>query len=730
MLGLAFILLGGVIAWLWWPTGGEQNSIQAASKAVRPEMDIFPAPYSEQMAFALLAAAPEAQAILAARDTDWVFATPLGSREARRWVEMGCWDDLCAHVVAYNYDDGGTIEGVVNLATGALVDLWQDTTIRPVASAHTLPAALRIAAQDKRVTAVLGDLSQAEVMMVPMNTWLLDNACRDDWCVDLTFHDPAGTGKIFHVTVNMAEQAVAKTFYTRGRVNRPFRDITPQRNAFNNDCREQYGWEVCWEMTAHDGVNFYDARYQGQSIFSSAKIGQVEVWYPSWPGGYRDEIGHSASVPPYFGTEVTDLGDSFQVSQLFTEFTRWPNCICCYRYEQIMVFHADGTFEANFISHGPGCDDLSVYQPMWRIDLELGAPEGNLAYVWQNNGWVEAESEQEFNLLPDVSPDGHKLATFSADGELSYRWAYMPTDPLGLDEALMFLVRWNEEEGDGPILTGPANTFEPPRQWLNDEPLSGENFTVWYVPLMTTKKGGPWWCMPDPAPDVSPCDAILRVSPAGPLPTAVELQTTLAAQEGERAQATPTALPTPLPTADPAAPQATSIPDEANQLEEESDPVLIMQNAGCFACHALDDYGRTTEVGPSLNNITAVAAERVPGLSARDYLRESILHPDRFIAPECPNGPCLSGVMPAYYGERLTAGQLEAVLDYLLDPERAETATTPTPTAVSIGAQVTPTANNTTESTAVDSTPWLIPLIIGSALLMLALLWLATRRRV
>ena len=52
------------------------------------------------------------------------------------------------------------------------------------------------------------------------------------------------------------------------------------------------------EMTAHDGLNFYDAKYNGKEIFSSAKIGQVEAFYPSWPGGYRDEIGIQASVPP------------------------------------------------------------------------------------------------------------------------------------------------------------------------------------------------------------------------------------------------------------------------------------------------------------------------------------------------------------------------------------------------------------------------------------------------
>ncbi len=130
-------------------------------------------------------------------------------------------------------------------------------------------------------------------------------------------------------------------------------------------------------MTAHDGVNFRDATFNDQLIFSSAKIGQVEAWYPSWPGGYRDEIGFSASVPPVGDTNIDDLGDGFEVRQLFTEFTRWPNCICCYRYEQVIQFYEDGHLEFRFVSYGPGCDDLSVYRPFWRIDLDLDGPEND-----------------------------------------------------------------------------------------------------------------------------------------------------------------------------------------------------------------------------------------------------------------------------------------------------------------------------------------------------------------
>lgn len=699
------------------------RTLQAASKIIRPAYAIFPQPYTEAMAYDIVR---QAQADwLATVEHDFVYAAPLGSSEAQRWQAQGCWEQTCAHVALYNFSAGGTIEAIVNLATAELLDIWTDANARPGASPHTLHPALAIAAQDKQVQQLFGDLTQTDPMMVPMNIWLMDSDCATAWCVDLTYHDPAETGKILHITVNLHSKNVERIFYTRGRVSRPHRDPTAQREAFEDGCQEQAGWRVCWEMTAHDGLNFYEATFNGRDIFTSAKIGQVEVWYPSWPGGYRDEIGHSASVPPYFGTEVEELEDGFRVSQLFTEFTRWPNCICCYRYEQIMQFYDDGAFEARFVSHGPGCDDLSIYQPMWRIDLALDGDENDTGWVWTGEQWTEATAEQEFELLQNVNADGHKFATFDTESDLHYRWGYLPNDPLGLDEAKIFFVRGNENEGELPILTGPANTYEPPRQWLDGEPFAGENITIWYVPLMKTKKGDPWWCMPDPAPDYSPCEAVLRAEPAGALPTAAEIAAT---QTAVAPPADATATPTPIPTmTHTPAPTATPAPVEGETAE------LILLNSGCTACHVIGDLGEHNKVGPNLSNIGDVASGRVGELSARDYIRRSILYPNESIAPECPNGPCLENIMPAYYGERLTANQLELLVDYLM----AQTAPIPIGEAtVGVGlentavAPRTPTPANafTRNATGGGSLFALISLIVLPLLLIMGLFALTRRR--
>jgi nitric oxide reductase subunit C len=51
--------------------------------------------------------------------------------------------------------------------------------------------------------------------------------------------------------------------------------------------------------------------------------------------------------------------------------------------------------------------------------------------------------------------------------------------------------------------------------------------------------------------------------------------------------------------------------------------------------------------------------------SAAEYIRESIVDPEAFIAHECPTGPCPHGVMPATLAQTLSAEELDAVVEYL-----------------------------------------------------------------
>ena len=81
-------------------------------------------------------------------------------------------------------------------------------------------------------------------------------------------------------------------------------------------------------------------------------------------------------------------------------------------------------------------------------------------------------------------------------------------------------------------------------------------------------------------------------------------------------------------------------------------------NAGCSICHSLGDE---VKVGPPLGNIGVIAESRVPGVSAEDYLRDSILEPDAYIVDGYPGGQ-----MVPDYERRLSTQEINALVAFML----------------------------------------------------------------
>jgi hypothetical protein len=60
----------------------------------------------------------------------------------------------------------------------------------------------------------------------------------------------------------------------------------------------------------------------------------------------------------------------------------------------------------------------------------------------------------------------------------------------------------------------------------------------------------------------------------------------------------------------------------------------VVEKPGCVYCHSIDGSEQTdniTVLAPSWLGISKQAGDRVPGMSAEEYLRESILSPSTFI---------------------------------------------------------------------------------------------------
>lgn len=79
---------------------------------------------------------------------------------------------------------------------------------------------------------------------------------------------------------------------------------------------------------------------------------------------------------------------------------------------------------------------------------------------------------------------------------------------------------------------------------------------------------------------------------------------------------------------------------------------------GCITCHALDG---TDGTGPSQHDVGVRAVGRIAGVSAEEYLRQSIVEPNAYIVEGYE-----AGVMHQTYGEDLTESEINDLVAYLL----------------------------------------------------------------
>jgi cytochrome c551/c552 len=89
------------------------------------------------------------------------------------------------------------------------------------------------------------------------------------------------------------------------------------------------------------------------------------------------------------------------------------------------------------------------------------------------------------------------------------------------------------------------------------------------------------------------------------------------------------------------------------------DGAALFRSKGCVGCHTGPDADSLTNVGPNLRLLADVAAERKPGLSAQQYVRESVLSPQEFIAPGFAGGVA----MPTL---QVSPEELNAIVSYLV----------------------------------------------------------------
>ena len=85
----------------------------------------------------------------------------------------------------------------------------------------------------------------------------------------------------------------------------------------------------------------------------------------------------------------------------------------------------------------------------------------------------------------------------------------------------------------------------------------------------------------------------------------------------------------------------------------------IFVSAGCGACHTFKAAGTSANVGPDLDSAPATDAKKA-NMSLADFVRESIVNPNAFIASGFPKG-----VMPQNFGTSLGKAKIDTLVAFI-----------------------------------------------------------------
>lgn len=113
----------------------------------------------------------------------------------------------------------------------------------------------------------------------------------------------------------------------------------------------------------------------------------------------------------------------------------------------------------------------------------------------------------------------------------------------------------------------------------------------------------------------------------------------------------------------PAAP-AESAPDTGGTR----DPATLFTTMACGACHVMDqpqDTRNRGPIGPNMGNLAETAANRVAGLSAEEYVYQSITQPGAYVVESY-----VTGIMPANFTDTMSDEEIRGLVAWLLDPNR------------------------------------------------------------
>lgn len=121
----------------------------------------------------------------------------------------------------------------------------------------------------------------------------------------------------------------------------------------------------------------------------------------------------------------------------------------------------------------------------------------------------------------------------------------------------------------------------------------------------------------------------------------------------------------------------TDVMPDSSSSQSPGDPQVLaaFQKGVCGSCHTIAGIPNAVGVlAPDLSDVNIAVDEHFKSGSytgkattAEEYIRESILDPNLFIAPTCPTGPCTANVMPATLATTLSTDEINNIVQYVKD---------------------------------------------------------------
>jgi hypothetical protein len=239
---------------------------------------------------------------------------------------------------------------------------------------------------------------------------------------------------------------------------------------------EQANWRVHYMVTESAGVKIFLVDFRGKRVLWEGTLPYVTIDHQ------HADVGPEDDLPDHHGPWWSPLGTRQLVGgvrkvdfrggfELCADFVVGP-----YRFTQMWRFHDDGRMAPWLTLHGHGLHDAHTYHPHWRFDFDIDGATGDAVEHWGSGRWVRAEEEGWFPYTGEASPEGFvwRQIDFGTGASVNLR-------PQHWEDAELFALRYHAGEW-APYTPRAAIGDQPfPAAYVSNEPLDGQDVTLWYV---------------------------------------------------------------------------------------------------------------------------------------------------------------------------------------------------------------------------------------------------------